>query len=50
MSGSLIDCVKQEIENFVKENELKFLKIKHVEDIESKKPKAQYKCEKWMTT
>ncbi|GAB6078390.1 hypothetical protein [Hydrogenobaculum acidophilum] len=52
MSKSLIDCVKEEIENFIKENRIKFLKIKNAPAPKDKeeKGKNQYKCEKWMTT
>jgi hypothetical protein len=44
----LVDCVIEEIVNFIKENRIKFIKIKNAINRKGK-PKSQYKCEDWMT-
>jgi Holliday junction resolvase len=41
-------CVIEEIVNFIKENRIKFIKIKNAKN-RNGKPKSQYKCEDWMT-
>ncbi len=45
----LVDCVIGEIVKFIKENQIKFIKIKNVRDRHGN-PKKQYKCEDWLTT
>jgi hypothetical protein len=45
----LVDCVIEEIVNFIKENRIKFIKIKNAKN-RNGKPKSQYKCEDWMKT